>query len=625
MPPLFGRNMKIKSIKWLLPFLIVLCFLLCLPTFKVAKAYSGDPLYRYKITQYNAHFDVNTDYSADVREEITILFEGYDSTGIYRYIPINGGDSVTKLGVKELVGGVERDVSYDVFFEDEFICASIGDYSGKMNEYHTYVITYHYGVSKPKSDNTFYLNVIGFDWNTTIDNYKITFTTPANTLKSATYLFGNIGTTTNHNITLIDNKGTIQGTDLNDYQGVTLTLNFEEGVLHVAKADIVPYYFIAGSIVFVLLAILIITTTTEKPLTPVVNIEVPDKMDPLLMGKLIDNNVSVEDITSLLYYWASKGYIKINLENETNPEFIRIYQHLPNDTPQYQQIMYNDLFKGKDTVTVKQLENVFYVTIDKVKKLINTQNINLYQKNTYSKGIILSFFSTLYVFLVNFIYSKIVVNNQLSVWETGIIFIPTIAVYVLAMIGKQFKVKSSKTYGLFTLASGLVAVVASIIFAFLTPNFILPFIPAVLLSIISYMVVILSALNIRRTDEYTDKLNDIVGFKNFIQFAEKDRLEALLEEDPEFYYNILPYAQVLGVSNIWEDKFKSIAIEPPRWLVRNDMTMFDYMILNHAIRNSTMNMVRTMNSRPSSSGKSGAGGFGSFGGGGHGGGGGRGR
>lgn len=115
-------------------------------------------------------------------------------------------------------------------------------------------------------------------------------------------------------------------------------------------------------------------------------------------------------------------------------------------------------------------------------------------------------------------------------------------------------------------------------------------------------------------------------------YTEKDRLEALLADNPQLYYNILPYAQVLGVSDIWEHKFDGLTIEPPRWMTNPIDTYFTFVILNRAIRASSMSMSSYMRSRPSSSGASGGGGgrfgggsFGGFGGGGHGGGGFRGR
>ena len=59
----------------------------------------------------------------------------------------------------------------------------------------------------------------------------------------------------------------------------------------------------------------------------------------------------------------------------------------------------------------------------------------------------------------------------------------------------------------------------------------------------------------RRT-EYGDKiLEKTLGFKEFINTAEKDKLETMFESNPDYFYNILPYAMVLGLSSKWVEAF----------------------------------------------------------------------
>ena len=60
-------------------------------------------------------------------------------------------------------------------------------------------------------------------------------------------------------------------------------------------------------------------------------------------------------------------------------------------------------------------------------------------------------------------------------------------------------------------------------------------------------------------------LGEILGFKEFITVTEEDKIKFMLEDNPELFYDILPYAQVLGVTKEWEDKFKNILLQPPSW------------------------------------------------------------
>ena len=97
----------------------------------------------------------------------------------------------------------------------------------------------------------------------------------------------------------------------------------------------------------------------------------------------------------------------------------------------------------------------------------------------------------------------------------------------------------------------------------------------------------------------------------------------MLEYEPQLYYKVLPYAQVLGVSNVWEEKFEKITLQPPQWCV-GGMSLFDYLLLNRIMRTATLAMLMRPEPKGGSFvGRSGGGGhFGGFGGGGFGGGGG---
>ncbi len=55
------------------------------------------------------------------------------------------------------------------------------------------------------------------------------------------------------------------------------------------------------------------------------------------------------------------------------------------------------------------------------------------------------------------------------------------------------------------------------------------------------------------------------GFRQFLLTAEKDRLEMLLEENPNYYYDVLPYAHALGVSGVWLEKTDGLDMKIPGW------------------------------------------------------------
>ena len=62
----------------------------------------------------------------------------------------------------------------------------------------------------------------------------------------------------------------------------------------------------------------------------------------------------------------------------------------------------------------------------------------------------------------------------------------------------------------------------------------------------------------------------IRGFKNYLETAEKNQIEDQVNKNPNYFYDILPYAYVLGVSKAWIDKFQNIPMPA------TDMGSFDY-------------------------------------------------
>ena len=50
----------------------------------------------------------------------------------------------------------------------------------------------------------------------------------------------------------------------------------------------------------------------------------------------------------------------------------------------------------------------------------------------------------------------------------------------------------------------------------------------------------------------------VKGFRDFLVTAEKEKLESLVEKNPNYFYYILPYTYVLNISKKWIEKFQDI-------------------------------------------------------------------
>lgn len=79
-----------------------------------------------------------------------------------------------------------------------------------------------------------------------------------------------------------------------------------------------------------------------------------------------------------------------------------------------------------------------------------------------------------------------------------------------------------------------------------------------------------------RTPEQLKVYGRICGFKNFLLLAEIKKLELLVEENPEYFYEILPYCYVLGITEKLKKRFDRIILDGPGWYLGDlrDKLMF---------------------------------------------------
>lgn len=94
------------------------------------------------------------------------------------------------------------------------------------------------------------------------------------------------------------------------------------------------------------------------------------------------------------------------------------------------------------------------------------------------------------------------------------------------------------------------------------------FIPtlACLAVVVASALSVLLAVLIKKRSQYgTEITGALLGFRQFLEVAEKDRLEMLIEQDPTYFYSTLPYAQVFGLTKVWTEKFREISLPVPSW------------------------------------------------------------
>ena len=359
----------------------------------------------------------------------------------------------------------------------------------------------------------------------------------------------------------------------------------------------------------------------DDPVVETVEFHAPDGLNSVDIAFIYNGRLSTTDVTSLVVYLAQKGYIEIWEGTDRRKKDFTLVKKKPYDgTNEIERVFMNGLFRSGNTVRKKDLENKFYKTINTiVSRVDNKKNRQtIFYANSLNKGGILWLLALAGFFLAGFLP---VYQYQYSILygiaaSIGVGFIFTLSFSALFTPGKML---GKILMFLFLLVPGIITYILFLFGPLIYANvwYQIAYFTAI---IASGVIMFFNSYMSKRTEYGTVMLGRIRGFKNFLETAEKDRLEMLVAENPQYFYEILPYTYVLDISDKWMKKFESIAVEPPTWYSSTNHSAFD-MVMFHRFMSSTMTSATSaMTSSPSSSSSGSGGGFSGGGSGGGGGG-----
>lgn len=615
---------------------------------------NNNRIYDYYIESYNVDIDVSNDNIYNIKETIVAYFNK-GKHGIIRNIPTRNtvirtdGKSNTN---RAMVTNINVNENYTESRENNNVKLKIGNASTVLTGRYTYQISYTYNIGndKLKNEDEFYLNLIGNEWDTNINKLTFTIKMPkdfdTSKIGFSAGKYGTSGIPKDGYFNYSVKNNVIKGTynkNLSPNNGFTVRITLPEGYFDKQKLRITIFDFAAIilPILFVIIAYMEWKKygKDDKPVETV-EFNPPDNMNSLDVAYAYKGKVNSNDVVSLLIYLANKGYIKIEeleegkLLKTKSYKIYKIKEYDGND--ENERIFLNGLFKYAKVsnesvcVTQKDLENSFFRTTDEIVDNENSSGLKdkVFEKGVWNKSKKCIILTLLIILMMNIrpILNGVKIGGIIGI---DIILIAIIAVYYLIVfLSSTISTKATKL-----IITNLIYI-STISSGFLIPIFyyILPKIFAgmdkvgateLLIQIISLIcIMVFVTLMKKRTKYGTEILGKILGFKTFLKTAEKQKLEMLVNQNPEYFYNILPYAYVLGVSNEWIKKFETISMMPPGWYIPAN-NIYEYDSFTHSYNSLMNSSVDAMTSTPSSSNSGGSfSGGGGFSGGGSGGGGG---
>ncbi len=577
-------------------------YLVCLILLILAIYPSAANAQDYIIDRFHSDITVNEDSSFIVKEVIDVNFSR-QKHGIYREIPFKYKDELnntikTPLKVISVTNGAGVKWKYNVTRQGNVISIKIGDANKYVNGIQTYIITYKVENAILFFDDydQLYWNVTGNDWDAPIYQASANVTIKAKDISQElqaecfTGVYGSGESQCGFDASY--NLGQFYTTkSLGAGEGFTIALGWDKGL--VAPPSPLTKFLWALNFrenwvfLFPVFSLLfMINLWRKRGRDPkvreavTVRYEPPEfngtPLTPAEVGTLVDEKVDPRDITSTIIGLGVKGYLKIE---ETKKEGVLFdstdYYLVKVKEPDaglsaFEQLLMDRVFSGGlQGIFVSGMKNKFYKNMDTLKASLYTEMV---RKKYFLKrpdsirnfyiiaGVIAWVIVTLLGVLLNTAVNSYAAEGQ--VFAAGILTGLTVLAFANAMPAK-------------TKAGSL-----------------------------AYM--------------------DILGFQEFLNRVEKDRIERMGDKD--LFSKFLPYAIALDVADNWARAFEGIYQEQPEWYVSPvGLRTFSPYVFTRTVNSMTTSLGSAMFSAPRSSGTGGRGGFGGggFSGGGFGGGGGR--
>ncbi len=617
--------------------LLVFCCLAILPANGRA-ADSG-----YDITAYNVDIKIGADNVFHVTETITVNFR-LSSHGIYRYIPYRQVMDWNK-------GGVTRRIVYNTavtsvsVFSDPYqlsrqngnVVIKIGSADKLIIGKKVYKISYDYSIGNDQiaTQDFVYYNIIGTSWDCSVSNVTFNVTMPKSFDADKMWFFsGPAGSTAGTPVQFLINNNTVSGTlgkTLKPGEALTIQIDLPEGYFTVPPEFSWQQLIIAASVfVAVLSLVLFLRFGRDDMLVKPVEFYPPDNVTSAEAGYIIDTIVDDRDVVSLILYWASGGYLTIEQLEKDDFRLTKLME-LPELPNKYEKYLFSEIFKNRDSVLVSELRQKTYTHVSETKTMIKAHYAEkdrlLYSKRSSALGNLVLLLAGLTVFgsifrTIYIVYFSLTFTLAFSLIAAIVVLMPI--VYIKSVAYRWNVLSGAKKSVMLLFGLILTAAVMYAYYFYMSQQGMFPV--GIVVPAATLFTGVMAIFMRKRTPYGNELYGKILGFRNFLNLAEKDRLERLVEENPTYFYDVLPYAYALGVSDKWAKKFEDIAMPPPSWYVYDQAGAFNSFLFYNMMFRSMNTMRASMTTPPiqTSRGGFGGGGFsgGGFSGGGFGGGGG---
>lgn len=551
------------------------------PSFSIVYAETTD-YNNYYFSSIKLDVVVNEDNSYDVTKTMNVQFgpaERGEHTGIILRIPEtltykfddNGKEKKQKYFCK--ITNIWANELYDTYSEDGYKYIELGTDKyvntspSESARLVTYTVKYRIEVGHDfaKGYDLLAFNLMGDDEPVSTKNFMFEVHLPKSINGAVPeFFFGKNGSTETPEIdyTFDEETLTIKSNSVMSfmpYEALTIRLKLDEGYFSKApKFDSgVEIGVIVASIVLtvVLIVIAINKASKNKPVR-VVEFYPPEGYTPCDCDYVLNNSFAPKRLVSLILYWASKGIIKINNDENKKPKSITKIKELDAGAKIYEKSLFKEFFKNGDnylldTVDLSLGETMNHCAED-VKNLIGSR---------YKSSSKLSHFAMAMISFIPLVIMMVCLFLRMKSYAwimASLIFVLVLSYSAMLLWGSTYFVEDSDRRLNLPRVVAIMLMIVSVFLLAIEPRG-YDLMLARFVALIPIVIYVVMGKNIfSLTSEMKSIYGRLWGFKHSITIMEKDRIEKLVKDDPSYFYDILPYAYALNVLDDFVKNFEKI-------------------------------------------------------------------
>lgn len=414
----------------------------------------------FVIRSFDVKIKIEKSGFIEVEEHLWVEFTE-KKRGIIRNIPFKysyqGKSYKTKINQVEVEGW-----DYKVSEQNNQKSIRIGHPEKYLEGKQDYLISYR--VKGPfihsGEYDEFYWNITGNEWTATIDQVKFDIELPDDTplaYQDLKIFTGQTGS--KQDSAYIEQSGRhISGTSIagfNPGEGLTVALKLPSGYINPENAlDLQitsmqktvrefktqwPLALVPAILISLLVGFWNKLRGTRYPKIIEPQPYPPKDLNPAEVGAFYDQVVHDRDVISLLPYWAADGFIRMEYNPQNRDTYLIRQKDLNQDRPEYEYVLFHDLFDRRDTVSLSSLRYQFSGTHQRVKSMIRNEIIGM---QLYDEKYRFWFNSWRIWIILAGLVPLAVVSFILGYWLAGVLFL--IGLIVMIVLASQPKVLSEK-------------------------------------------------------------------------------------------------------------------------------------------------------------------------------------